>query len=200
MISRHIRRVSGRKHDGGGAGRSVCSATSLQRRVCPVDPPRACRKLQSLPQSSNPKNRINFLKAATSQDIAGEPRTLAERGDAVAQPHHAARRIETHRRGSPARLHWIENRLRQTACAAGDLRGRMHLRRLNRREYHNTIRDLLGVDFDVSELFPRMEPGAPDSTPTEKRFIIPPLLMERYMEAAQQILDRVIVTPDLLRM
>ena len=34
----------------------------------------------------------------------------------------------------------------------GDQHGVIALRRLNRREYHNTLRDLLGVDLDVSEL------------------------------------------------
>ena len=34
----------------------------------------------------------------------------------------------------------------------GDQHGVIALRRLNRREYHNTLRDLLGVEMDVSEL------------------------------------------------
>ena len=48
----------------------------------------------------------------------------------------------------------IDNRLRQTACCASEYAGAVALRRLNRREYHNTIRDLLGADFNVSGLFP----------------------------------------------
>jgi hypothetical protein len=34
----------------------------------------------------------------------------------------------------------------------GDVRGKITMRRLNRREYKNTIRDLLGVDLEVNEL------------------------------------------------
>ncbi len=34
----------------------------------------------------------------------------------------------------------------------GDVRGKITMRRLNRREYKNTIRDLLGVDIGVKEL------------------------------------------------
>ncbi len=34
----------------------------------------------------------------------------------------------------------------------GDARGKITMRRLNRREYKNTVRDLLGVDINVSEL------------------------------------------------
>src|SRR6185503_6589258 len=36
--------------------------------------------------------------------------------------------------------------------ALGDPGGKITMRRLNRREYKNTIRELLGVDLDVSEL------------------------------------------------
>ena len=59
----------------------------------------------------------------------------------------------------------IDNRLRQTACCAGEYAGAVALRRLNRREYHNTIRDLLGADFNVSGLFPNDGTAARDSIP-----------------------------------
>ena len=77
--------------------------------------------------------------------------------------------------------------------------GAVALRRLNRREYHNTVRDLLGVDFNVSELFPNDGTGGAGFDTNGETLFIPPLLMERYMEAAQQILDRAIVTPNLLK-
>ena len=48
----------------------------------------------------------------------------------------------------------MEDDLRKTACSAGEFAGASALRRLNRREYRNTMRDLLGVDYNVSELFP----------------------------------------------
>ena len=97
---------------------------------------------------------------------------------------------------SPA---WIDNRLRQTACDVGDFAGAVALRRLNRREYHNTIRDLLGVDYNVSELFPNDGTGGSGFDTNGETLFIPPLLVERYLEAAQQILDRAIVTPDLAK-
>ena len=71
------------------------------------------------------------------------------------------------------------------------------MRRLNRREYHNTIRDLLGVDFDVTGIFPADGTGGAGFDTNGETLFIPPMLLERYMEAAQQILDRVIVTPQI---
>ncbi len=95
------------------------------------------------------------------------------------------------------RLHvaqWIESRLRETACNAGDYAGAGTIRRLNRREYHNTVRDLLGVDFDVSAVFPADGTGGAGFDTNGETLYVQPLLMERYVQAAQQILDRVIIT------
>lgn len=96
------------------------------------------------------------------------------------------------------RLHiatWIDERLQQTACNVGEYAGSAVTRRLNRREYHNTIRDLLGIDFEVLGVLPADGTGGAGFDTNGETLFVPPILMERYMEAAQQILDRVIYTP-----
>ena len=90
---------------------------------------------------------------------------------------------------------WIDNQLRQTACGMGEFAGNAVTRRLNRREYHNTIRDLLGVDLDITTVLPADGTGGSGFDTNGETLYLPPALTERYMEAAQQILDRVIVTP-----
>jgi Protein of unknown function (DUF1592)/Protein of unknown function (DUF1587)/Protein of unknown function (DUF1595) len=98
------------------------------------------------------------------------------------------------------RLHiatWVEDRLRQTACNAGDYAGIVGTRRLNRREYHNTIRDLLGVDLVVADIFPADGSGGEGFDTNGETLYVPPMMTERYLQAAQQILDRVIVTPPM---
>jgi hypothetical protein len=92
---------------------------------------------------------------------------------------------------------WVESRLRQTACSAGDYAGMAVVRRLNRREYHNTIRDLLGVDIDVAAIFPPDGTGGAGFDTNGDTLYLQPMLMERYLQAAQQIVDRAIVTPPL---
>jgi cytochrome c553 len=148
---------------------------------------------------ANPKNRINFLKAATSGDLQanrGLWRDVATQLRNRTMPPVESKLTEEDRLKVAT---WIDDRLRQTACDAGDYAGAVALRRLNRREYHNTIRDLLGVDFNVSELFPADGTGGAGFDTNGETLYIPPLLMERYMEAAQQIVDRAIITPDLLK-
>lgn len=65
------------------------------------------------------------------------------------------------------------------------------LRRLNRNEYRNTIRDLLHVDFDVSG-FPQ-DPAAVGFDNNGSMLSMSPFQMELYLNAARQIVDRALV-------
>ena len=65
------------------------------------------------------------------------------------------------------------------------------LRRLNRDEYRNTIRDLIGIDFDVSG-FPQ-DPPAGGFDNNGGALTLSPLHLETYLNAARQILDRALV-------
>ena len=62
------------------------------------------------------------------------------------------------------------------------------LRRLNRVEYRNTIRDLMGVDFDTSVEFPPDDSGDGFDNNADA-LSISPLLAEKYIEAARKIVD-----------
>ena len=70
--------------------------------------------------------------------------------------------------------------------------GRITVRRLNRVEYKNTVRDLLGVDFDPTENFPADDVGHGFDNIGDV-LTMSPLLMERYFEAAEAIVTRVIL-------
>jgi hypothetical protein len=70
--------------------------------------------------------------------------------------------------------------------------GRVTMRRLNRVEYRNTVRDLLGVDFDPTEGFPADDIGHGFDNIGDV-LTLSPLLMERYLDAAESIANRVIV-------
>ncbi len=65
------------------------------------------------------------------------------------------------------------------------------LRRLNRNEYRNTIRDLLNIDFDTSG-FPE-DPAAGGFDNNGSALSMSPMQIELYLNAAQQILDRALV-------
>lgn len=148
---------------------------------------------------NNPRNHINFLKATTAADVEksrGLWRNVAIQLRNRTMPPGDSKLSEDDR------LHvstWIDERLRMSACNAGDFAGAGVLRRLNRREYRNTVRDLLGVEFNATEMFPADGSGGAGFDTNGETLYIPPLMLERYMEAAQQIADQVIVTPKILK-
>ena len=72
--------------------------------------------------------------------------------------------------------------------------GGVVLRRLNRREYANTIRDLLGVDFFPAG-FPE-DPPAGGFDNNGSALTMSPLLFELALEAAEEVLDRALVEGD----
>ncbi|MFN4261348.1 MAG: DUF1592 domain-containing protein [Gemmataceae bacterium] len=72
--------------------------------------------------------------------------------------------------------------------------GRVTMRRLNRVEYRNTIRDLIGVSFDPTEDFPSDDIGHGFDNIGDV-LSLSPVLMERYLAAAESIMSQAI-TPN----
>ncbi len=71
--------------------------------------------------------------------------------------------------------------------------GRVTLRRLNRVEYRNTIRDLMGIDFRTDEEFPADDAGYGFDNIGDV-LTVSPLLLEKYMQAAETIVTRAVPT------
>jgi len=89
---------------------------------------------------------------------------------------------------------WIEAKLFAVDCDHPDP-GRVTIRRLNRVEYNNTIRDLVGVDFHPADDFPADDVGYGFDNIGDV-LSMPPVLLEKYLAAAEHILDEAIITPD----
>src|SRR6266542_3399531 len=70
--------------------------------------------------------------------------------------------------------------------------GRVTLRRLNRAEYNNTIRDLVGVDFQPADDFPADDSGYGFDNIGDV-LSLPPALLEKYLAAARRILNKAFV-------
>ena len=66
--------------------------------------------------------------------------------------------------------------------------GRLTIRRLNRVEYRNTIRDLLGVRYDTNSKFPADDTGHGFDNMADV-LSISPLLLEKYFNAAEEIVS-----------
>jgi len=99
--------------------------------------------------------------------------------------------------------HWIEAVFTKADCQINDP-GHVTLRRLNREEYDNTIRDLFGVES--IKLSTGQEGRPADDFPSDDVgygfdnigdvLSMSPLLMEKYVNAAEKITQKAIVTPE----
>ena len=69
--------------------------------------------------------------------------------------------------------------------------GRTIAHRLNRNEYSNTVRDLLGVDFRATEEFPADDSGYGFDNIGDV-LTVSPTLMQKYLSAAEQIASRAV--------
>jgi hypothetical protein len=87
---------------------------------------------------------------------------------------------------------WIEKELYNFDAAHPDP-GRVVLRRLNRAEYNATVRDLVGVDFKPAADFPPDDSGYGFDNVGDV-LSLPPVLLEKYLNAADKVLDQAIVT------
>lgn len=85
---------------------------------------------------------------------------------------------------------WLETSLAEAEIAKRS--ARTVLRRMNRAEYNNTIRDLVGVDFKPADAFPQ-DPPAGGFDNMGEALTMSPLQMELYYAAARTILDRALV-------
>lgn len=80
-------------------------------------------------------------------------------------------------------------------CRIVDNSGRPTVQRLNRTEYNNTIRDLFGLDLRPADRFPADDVGEGFDNIGDV-LSLPPLLMEKYLAAAEEVANAVIDTTD----
>jgi len=85
---------------------------------------------------------------------------------------------------------WIKGAVFQTDPHDLDP-GRVTVRRLNRVEYRNTIRDLLGVEFNTDGEFPPDDTGHGFDNIGDV-LTLPPMLLEKYLAAAKTIVSRAV--------
>ncbi|MBX7166204.1 MAG: DUF1592 domain-containing protein [Pirellulales bacterium] len=94
-----------------------------------------------------------------------------------------------------AMLDRFEALLSTLACAGPRDPGRVTVRRLNRVEYNNTIRDLVGIDYHGADDFPSDDVGYGFDNIGDV-LSLSPVLLEKYLAAAEEITSRAIVTDD----
>jgi hypothetical protein len=95
-------------------------------------------------------------------------------------------------------LAWLEAYTSGIDCSNPAVRtpGRVTLHRLNRAEYNNTIRDLLGLDLRPADQFPSDDVGNGFDNMCDV-LSLPAILLEKYFDAAESIVATAIKVPEL---
>ncbi len=88
-------------------------------------------------------------------------------------------------------IKWVETELDKRSSQVDRDPGRVTVRRLNRTEYDNTVRDLLGVVTRPADDFPADDSGYGFDNIGDV-LTVPPVLMEHYVRAAERISAAVI--------
>jgi cytochrome c5 len=95
-------------------------------------------------------------------------------------------------------IHWLELEFSRADRLVKPNPGRVTARRLNRAEYNNTIRDLLGVDLHPADDFPQDDSGYGFDNIGDV-LSLSPVLMEKYLTAAEKIARSAVFGPEQLK-
>src|SRR5207237_5305554 len=95
--------------------------------------------------------------------------------------------------GRRAVVSWLERTIYKFDCDSAVSPGHVTIRHLNRAEYNNTVRDLFGTKLRPADDFPSDDVGGGFDNIGDV-LSLPPLLMEKYLAAAERIAEEVIVT------
>ena len=91
---------------------------------------------------------------------------------------------------------WVTRKIQQAVKARRSTGGRVTIRRLNRIEYRNTMRDLLGLPLDFGRNLPPDSPGADGFTNNGAALRMSPQQLGSYLASARSAMRRTIVTAD----
>jgi hypothetical protein len=127
--------------------------------------------------------------AAIAADQKTWQRVIAMLQTGAMPPQDAPQPMDADRRKVVA---WVEKTIYNLDCNAPADPGRVTIRRLNRAEYNNTVRDLLSVTFKPADDFPSDDVGGGFDNIGDV-LTVPPILIEKYIAAAERIAEEAIV-------
>ena len=95
-------------------------------------------------------------------------------------------------------ISWIEGEFERADRLVRPDPGRVTVRRLNRAEYNNTVRDLLGVDVRPADNFPQDDSGYGFDNIGDV-LSLSPVLMEKYLAAAERVARAAVFGPEQMK-
>jgi hypothetical protein len=139
------------------------------------------------------KGNVTLDEFKSDQEVAGSPDLwlrVLKNVRAGLMPPAKKERLSTDEMKS------LEAFIKRTALAIDPAHadpGRVTIRRLNRVEYKNTIRDLMGIEFNADDEFPPDDSGYGFDNIGDV-LTISPLLLEKYLQAAEKVVAEAVPT------
>ncbi|WP_197454390.1 DUF1592 domain-containing protein [Stieleria varia] len=90
---------------------------------------------------------------------------------------------------------WVRSTIHTAVCDDGVSPGGPMLRRLNRTEYANTVRDLLGIHVNAAHALPIDGAGGEGFDNAAETLFISPIYAEKYIDAARSALGHALTDP-----
>ncbi len=170
---------------GGGGAASLAEAPDFQKAIAPF----LENHCADCHDADKPKGNFRVDDLAPDFASAASAKRWEKIFDRVANgempPKKKARPPEAE---ATALLKWTEKQLQAEGARRHATEGRAQRRRLNRTEYENTLRDLLGADIRVAADLP--EDGTAHGFNTvDEALTLSAVQMEKYLEAADRALD-----------
>lgn len=148
---------------------------------------RTCSPCHNARMTSGGVNLLEFLKASTVQEQREAWETIVRQVRSGSMPPPGIPRPKAE--VTDAFVKTMEDAFERMDRNMTPDPGRVTARRLNRSEYSNTIRDLLGVEFRADRSFPTDDSGEGFDNIADV-LTVSPLLMEKYLSAADRIATR----------
>ena len=168
----------------GQAQATQAHAAEFQQDVLPVLA-KSCLGCHNEKAQAGKLNLEPLRDPATTATHTAVWQSVLEKVSAGAMPPPTAKPLTDAER--TAVVGWIKKLPGLTAGTTGEaMAGRVTARRLNRVEYNNTIRDLLGVAARPADEFPVDDSGYGFDNNGDV-LTVSPMLMEKYMQAAEKI-------------
>lgn len=136
-----------------------------------------------------PKAGINLAKFADEEALRGDPELWVRVLDALAErsmPPQGKRAgpNEDERQRAVTSIQAVLDAIEGVSDPGPSV-----IQRLTRRQYNNTVRDLLGVDARPAQSFPTDGGGGGGFDNNASTLFVPPILLEKYLTAAADVLD-----------
>ncbi len=136
-------------------------------------------------EGNNPDGEIDLTRLEGKQDVVNDRarwEQIRQRVVDLQMPPRDAEQLSTSDRDFLCQ--WISGVLQDATRKSGPRPGPFRLRRLNRDQYSNTMRDLLAINFDVGAELPEDGAGGEGFDNAAETLFLSPLHAEKYIDAA----------------